>query len=154
MVMAEAPSTITGTIGVVELRHRRRDSALAQLVAEAVRMEAVREGEVLLATLQRAERAASSALGKGVAVPHARSLVVTRSLTVVGRSARGIEWDPGSTERVHLVLLVASPGTTSVAMHVDRVVTLAHALRLQRSRQRLLEAEEASAGELLRSELS
>lgn len=153
MVIAETPSVSSPTIEVVDLRHRRRESALAQLIAAGVRMNAVCEPEVLLATLQRTERLGSSALGKGVALPHARSIGVTRPVLVLGRSARGVEWDAvhGAAQ---LVLLVLSPGAMSGLAHATRVGGAAHALRLQRARQRLLESDGPGAIQALREELA
>jgi mannitol/fructose-specific phosphotransferase system IIA component (Ntr-type) len=153
MAIAALPPVSSSTLELVELRHKRRESALAQMVAAAGRLGAVREPMLLLATLVRSERLAPSAIGKGVAVPGARTIGVARPVTLLGRSARGIDWG-GSLGPVHLVMLVLSPSGALLEMHASRVLGAAHALRLQRVRQRLMEADPLQAAALLRAELT
>ncbi len=135
---ASACSTL---LEVVELRHKRRDSVLAQLVAAAGQGGVVRDPDVLLATLVRGQRLGSSAVGRGYAVPHARSVSVLKPSMLLGRSGRGIEWGGGDGDTVQIVLLVLTPGVTPLQAHAERVASAAHALRLQRTRQRLMEAD-------------
>jgi mannitol/fructose-specific phosphotransferase system IIA component (Ntr-type) len=149
MINGSLPLASCAPIEVVELRHKRRDSVLAQLVSVAHKAGVVTEPDLLLASLLRGQKLGSSAVGRGYAVPHARSLAVSRSATVFGRSGRGIEWGGGEDEPVQLVLLVLSPAVITPGTHADRVVSAVHALRLQRMRQRLLEAECAAALALL-----
>ena len=149
MAIAEAPSISTAPLDIVELRHKRRDAALAQLVAAAERLGAAREPEVLLAALQHSERLGCCALGRGIAVPHARSLTVRRPVLVLGRSERGIDWGAADGQPVHLVVAVLTPGAASAEAHVERLAVVAHALRLQRTRQRLMEADAPAAAALL-----
>ena len=134
---------------VVELRPRRRDAVLAQLVAAAEQAGAVREPEVLLSTLARAHRLGGAAVGHDVAVPHARSICVVRPISMLGRSERGIEWSPGDGGLVHLVMLVLSPAAFSAAAHAERLALAVQAFRLQRVRHKLLEAESGNVRTVL-----
>ena len=104
---------------------------------------------MLLASLLRAEKLIGSGLGKGVAVPHARSLAVTRPFLMIGRASRGLDWDAANGSAVQLVVLVLSPAETSAERHLERVVRAAHAARTQRTRTRLMEAGAAAALALL-----
>jgi len=137
---------------VVELRHKRRDSVLSQLVAAAESSGVVRDGDVVMAALARAHRVGSQGIGHGVAIPHARSVAVLRPAALLGRSERGVDWDPGAEEPVRLVMLVLSPANLPALAHADRVVAAAHALRLQRTRHKLLEAERAAVRALLEAQ--
>ncbi len=125
---------------ITDLRTRRRDSALHELVRRAHAAGVVRDPDLLLATLQLRERLGSTCVGRGVAVPNARSLGVLEPRVVVGRSARGIEWSPGEGASVHLVLLVLSPAECPAAVHHRLVARAIAAARPARARQRLLEA--------------
>jgi mannitol/fructose-specific phosphotransferase system IIA component (Ntr-type) len=71
-----------------------------------------------------------------------------RAAMVFGRSSRGIEWDAGDGP-VQLVLLVLSPAASALTAHADRVAAAVHALRLQRTRQKLLDAEQTTVRTLL-----
>jgi mannitol/fructose-specific phosphotransferase system IIA component (Ntr-type) len=140
MVTLGSSSAASSLLEVVELRHKRRDSVLVQLVAAAEQAGAVREPERLLAALARSHKLGSGSVGRGFAVPHARSLSVLRPASLFGRSERGIEWGTGEGDPVHLVMLVLSPAAMAASGHAARVADAVHALRLQRTRQRLLEA--------------
>ena len=143
MAIAEISSIPHTPLDILEVRHRRRESALTQLVAVAARSGAVRDCEVLLETLQSRERLGTTALGKGVAVPHAHSIAVLRTHVVLGRSAHGLEWRAADREPVRLAWLVLTPSEVSDEQHHLRVGMAVAALRLQRQRQRLFEAASA-----------
>ena len=124
---------------ISELKTRRMDSVLGEISQQARRSGAVFEPDLLRATLLLRERLGSTALGRGVAVPNARSLVVLRRAVLVGRSRAGLDWGARDGGPVHLVLLVLSPAGARAAEHlasVARVVAAAHPARV---RQRLLE---------------
>ena len=136
---------------ILDVRARRRDSALAQLVQDAAARGAVRDAEMLLALLQRHECAIPSAIGKGVALPNAHSLTVVHPVVVCGRAKRGVEWAGAEDEPVVLMLLTLSPAEWTEEHHYAWVSQAAHAVRLQRTRQRLLEADAAEGAlEILR----
>lgn len=141
MVMSVgAPALTSAPLEIVELKSRRRDAVLSQLVAAAELTGSVGDADLLLSALQRAQRLGTSAVGHGYAVPHARSLAVARPLVLFGRAARGIDWGPAVEQPVHLVVLVLNPTTTAAHAHAVRVGAAVHALRLQRVRRRMLEA--------------
>ena len=86
------------------------------------------------------ERLGSTAIGKGVALPHARSITVTRPHVAVARSRAGIPWGAPDDLPVTLVLLILTPGEWSEEAHHGLIARGAAVARLQRNRQRLLAA--------------
>lgn len=150
MAITDVPPVSSLPLGLVELRHKRRESVLAQLIAVAESAGIVRDADILLASLLRAQRIGTTAVGKGLAVPHARSFAVKRPGLLLGRSLRGVEWGAVDGTSVQIVALVLSPAATPVAMHAERVAAALHALRLQRTRQRVLDVDAAAAAALLR----
>lgn len=124
---------------LLELRHRRRESALHQFVQSAVVHEAVRHGELLESLLLRRERLGTTALGRGLAVTGSWSLCVRRPLVLIGVSEKGLDWEAGDERPVQLAALVLTPGEQPEEMHFRRVEAVLGALRLQRQRQRLVE---------------
>ena len=130
---------------IPELRTRRKESVLNELVQRARLAGAVRDADSLLELLMLRERLGSTALGKGVAVPNARSLAVVEPRLLVARSRRGLEWDAPDGLPVSLVLLTLSPSELSDEAHHGFVARAVGLSRLQRNRQRLLEAESVDA---------
>ena len=140
MTLGTATPVLDSSLYIPELRSRTRDSVLAQLVALAHRAGAVRGIAPLVELLRLRERLGTTAIGKGVAVPHARSLTVDRPALVVARSHRGIEWDAPDDLTANLVMLVLSPGEWGEDAHHAFIAHAVAVARLQRNRQRLLDA--------------
>jgi len=130
--------------GLLELRHRRRDSALQHFVQVALERQCVRHPELLTALLGRRERLGTTALGRGFAVTGAWSMCVRSPLVLVGISERGLEWEAPDEKPVQLAALVLTPGGNPEELHYRRMSAVVAALRLQRQRQRLIEKRDAS----------
>ena len=65
---------------------------------------------ILLETLKKREELGSTGVGKGIAIPHCRSLLVKDLHLAIGRSKKGISFGALDGNPVHLFfLIVASP---------------------------------------------
>ena len=140
MTLGTVPSVLDPSLYIPELKTRKKDAALADLVAVAHQAGAVRGPDLLWELLVARERLGNTAIGKGVALPHARSLTVSRPQLVVARCRRGIDWDAPDELPVTLVLLTLTPGEWSEEAHHALLGRAAAVARLQRNRQRLLDA--------------
>lgn len=89
------------------LQGRTKDDILAELV-RLLDVD-IRSSETLLRMLSRRESLGSTGIGRGVAVPHARSLVVNRLRLAFGRSPEGIEYQAIDTRLVHHFFLIVAP---------------------------------------------
>ena len=125
-----------------DLRLKRKESVLHEMALAAQQVRAVRNVELVHDALLKRERWCPSAIGKGVAVPSARSLGVGESRLVVARSRRGLEWGAPDGLPVTLVLMVLSPSEISLESHLQRIAHAVQLTRSQRNRQRLLESED------------
>jgi len=140
MTAVALPSVLDSSLFLPDLKLKKKESVLHEMVCAAQRIRAVRDPDLLHETLLRRERWCSSAVGKGVAIPHARSLGVTLPRLIVARSLRGLDWGAADGLPVQLVLLVLSPSESSGEAHLEQVAQAIAITRLQRHRQRLLEA--------------
>ena len=151
MAIAEILPLIDTSLDLIELRHRRRESALHQLVQSAHDRQAVRHPDLLESLLCRRERMGSTALGRGFAVTGLWSMCVRAPLVLVGVSERGLDWEASDEKPVHLAALVLTPGENPEEMHFRRMTAVVTGLRLQRQRQRLIDRRELTVlGVLLR----
>lgn len=127
---------------ILDLRHRRRETAIHQFVQSAQAHGVIVRPELLESVLNRRERMGSTALGRGFVLTGVWSLCVRRSLILVGLSERGLDWEAPDEKPVQVVACVLTPGEGPEEMHFRRLESVAHALRLQRVRQRLLDKRE------------
>ena len=82
------------------------------LLGEMVRLLGMdpRASETLLRVLQRRESLGSTGFGRGIAIPHCRSLVASRLRIASGQSRTGVEFPAMDGKPVpHLFLSVAPP---------------------------------------------
>jgi PTS system nitrogen regulatory IIA component len=92
----------------LQLRGGSKDEILAELVA-LLRMDE-RSAGTLLRIIQRRENLGSTGIGRGIAIPHCRSLVVSRLRLAFGHRNEGVEYQAIDGRPVcHFFLIVAPP---------------------------------------------
>lgn len=86
-------------------------SGKEEALKELVELMSVNEkSEELFRLLKKRENLGSTGIGKGVAIPHCRSLVVDRLRVVYGRKEQGLDFGAIDGKPVrHLFLIVAPP---------------------------------------------
>jgi nitrogen PTS system EIIA component len=97
-----APDSITLT-----LRGESKEEVLSELV-ELLRMDE-RSSGTLLRILQRRENLGSTGIGRGIAIPHCRSLVVSRLRVAFGRSQNGVDYQAVDNQPVSNLFLIVAP---------------------------------------------
>jgi PTS system nitrogen regulatory IIA component len=98
-----SPDAIT-----LNLRGGSKEDVLAELVG-LLRMDE-RSSGTLLRIIQRRENLGSTGIGRGIAIPHCRSLVVSRLRLAFGHRAEGVEYQAIDNKPVcNLFLIVAPP---------------------------------------------
>jgi len=87
------------------------------------------------------EKLCTTAIGNGVAFPHARSDSVREIVMAVGRSAAGVEFEDGA-QRVHLLFVIGTP-KERVREYLALVGQLARQLKSSTLCEDLLKAKSA-----------
>lgn len=90
------------------------------------------------------EKLSPTAMGHGVAFPHARTDAVREILMAVGRSKPGIVFPGASDGAVHFLFVIGTP-PDRVPQYLALVGRLARALKSDTVRERLLNAADAAA---------
>jgi mannitol/fructose-specific phosphotransferase system IIA component (Ntr-type) len=139
---------------IPDLKSKKKDAALAEMVSAAEAAGFVHGGELLLELLKLRERLGCTGLGKGVALPHARSLTVPHGRILVARSTRGIDWQAIDETPVHLVLMTLAPAEWSDDAFHALLARAASTARLQRTRQKLLAAPSQELATVFREALA
>ena len=91
----------------LDLQGSDRDAVLAELVGLLGVGE--RHAETLLRVLQRREGLGSTGVGRGIAIPHCRSLVANRLRLAYGRHRAGVEFQAIDGQPVHHFFLIVAP---------------------------------------------
>ncbi|HVL13193.1 MAG TPA: cation:proton antiporter [Gemmata sp.] len=93
---------------LLHLSGRTSEQAIAEMAARVPASRLPTGADVAGLAIAR-EREMQTALGHGVAVPHARCPGLAHPLVVFGRSAEGVVFDPESADLVHLIFLLVTP---------------------------------------------
>ena len=91
----------------------------------------------LLRLIARRELLGSTAVGRGLAIPHCRSLVVSRVRMAYGRLAQALPWDSLDGEPVRHIFLIVAPPVEVSNQYLPTLGQLAKAARQPEFRQAL-----------------
>jgi len=117
-----------------------KTGVLRELVEPLVRSQRIREGDILFQMLEQREKLGSTGIGRGVAVPHGRSLAMTRLAVVFGRSEAGVEFDALDGKPVHLFFLTVAPPQDRSNLYLPVLGKIVETVKSARQRRRLLSA--------------
>ncbi|MGI9629131.1 MAG: PTS sugar transporter subunit IIA [Longimicrobiales bacterium] len=91
----------------LDIQGESKDEILEELVG-ILPLDAKAKG-TLVKTLKRRENLGSTGIGKGIAIPHCRSLVVKRLHLAYGRKVRGIDFRSIDGQPVYNLFLIVAP---------------------------------------------
>jgi mannitol/fructose-specific phosphotransferase system IIA component (Ntr-type) len=91
----------------LDLRGADKDAVLAELVS--LLGVGDRNSETLLRVLQRRESLGSTGMGRGIAIPHCRSLVVNHLRLAYGQHQAGVDFQAIDGQPVHHFFLIVAP---------------------------------------------
>lgn len=111
---------------IPSLRAGNRENAIEELAELGAEHESISQAEQLKEAVLERERANGTAMEEGIAVPHARTNLIKKPLVVIGRSAKGIEWDSPDGKPAQLIYLILTPQIEDEA----QVQILGHIARL------------------------
>jgi mannitol/fructose-specific phosphotransferase system IIA component (Ntr-type) len=126
---------------LLKLSGRDRDEVIHELVAgiREFRDQPAEREKFAQAVLER-EKMHSTAVGEGIALPHARNQqpnLLPDPVLVFGRHERGISFGAVDNKPVQLFLLISAPNLTQ---HLNLLAVLSRCLRGTPLRQELLKA--------------
>lgn len=109
MTIDELVQHMSASLFVPTLEAQDKDEALEKLTDAVIAGSAINDRHTILEMLRNRERLGSTALEKGVAFPHGRSLAVKKLTILVARSPKGIPFDSEDGKPTHLFFLILAP---------------------------------------------
>ncbi len=91
----------------LELEGTTKDEVLKELIS-LLGLDEKAEG-MLFKMLKRRENLGSTGIGRGIAIPHCRSLVVNRLRVAFGRKSAGLDFKAIDDKPVHFMFLIVAP---------------------------------------------
>lgn len=127
-----------------ELVSRSKPGVIEELVGclASQRRGLVRE-EIVNALLER-EKLGSTALGKGVAIPHAKAKGIEKVVAAFGRSSQGIDFGAEDGKPVQLFFLIVAP-LDKAGDHLKALAKIAQLVKDESFKKSLLAAKNHDA---------
>ncbi len=91
----------------LDLKGESKDEILKELIA-LLSVDEKSQG-ILFKMLKRRENLGSTGIGKGIAIPHCRSLVVNRLRVAFGRKASGVDFKAIDEQPARYFFLIVAP---------------------------------------------
>jgi len=124
-----------------ELRAQTKTDALRELVDVVAAGGGVRDAGLLLDMLERRESLGSTGIGKGVAIPHGRSLAVVSLKVAFAVSREGIDFDAVDGKPAKLFFLIVAPPQDKRNEYLPLLGKIAELVQDAKVRQRLAKVE-------------
>ncbi len=91
---------------LLQIKATKKDDVVSELVSV---IKKGHDAELIVTTLLKREELGSTGIGKGIAIPHCRSLAVDKLEIVVGRTAKPINYNAIDKKPVSLFFLIIAP---------------------------------------------
>ena len=112
----------------IELKPADKQALLNMLAEEVVRCHPGVDRDQLISRLLEREKAGSTGIGRGVAVPHATIEGLPETLCMIARLPGGIDFGAIDQKPVRLVFLLVSP-PGEIGLHVRLLARIARLLK-------------------------
>jgi len=97
---------------IPDLKAANRDEAIEELVASLADAGAIAKSKVdeIISAIKAREAQATTGIGKGVSLPHAKLDIIKKPTGTIGRSSEGIDFASLDSKPVYsVILLLSSP---------------------------------------------
>ena len=126
----------------LHLKGESKDQILKELISVLGLDE--KSEAILFKTLKRRENLGSTGIGKGIAIPHCRSLVVNRLRLAYGRKPEGVDFRAIDGQSVYNFFLIVAPPLEVSNQYLPVLGKIAQFAKDPEVPARLLEIETAS----------
>jgi len=94
---------------IPDLRARDKEEVLREFVDRLFQKKRIYDREIVLDMLLRRESLGSTAIGKGLAIPHGRTLMSRSLILAFGKCAKGLDFDAPDGKPVRLFFVIIAP---------------------------------------------
>ncbi|MFC4438884.1 MULTISPECIES: PTS sugar transporter subunit IIA [Natrialbaceae] len=137
-------TVLTRELIVLEEPPAEKEACIEFLLDRAVETERVSDRDAALEALLAREEEATTGVGKGIGIPHAKSGAVSRPTIVFARSDEGIDFDAMDEKPATLLFMLLVPEEGGEE-HLSLLSSLSRALMHDDVRERLHEADSKAA---------
>jgi PTS system nitrogen regulatory IIA component len=125
---------------IVDLKATDKKSAIVELVNVLEKTKKIKKTDEIINVVLEREKLGSTGIGQGVAIPHAKTDVLSEQMGVLGISHKGIEFNSLDGELVHIIFLLVGPVEVA-GQHLKALSRISRLFKDKFLRQAIREAE-------------
>jgi len=128
---------------LLDLEAKDKAEAIRKLIDLLTQKGVVRDADDFFREVMEREKLGSTAVGHGVALPHARTEKLDDIVVAMGRCKEGIDFGADDGQPVHLIFLIGTP-LKEVNRYLKLLAGLSRLLRQAEVREALMSAQKPS----------
>lgn len=136
--MERISELLTDQLINLSLTSKDKEGVLEELADMVHRAKKVSDRDAFLRSLRKRENLESTGIGKGLAIPHARTDTVDGVVMAFARSEHGVDFQSLDNKPAHLIFLIASPEREK-SVYIKVLAHTSRLLRKDKFRQQLME---------------
>ena len=127
---------------LTDMKAKNKDQALEELTAATIAGSAIKDEGTVLEMLRNREALGSTALEKGIAFPHGRTLAVKDLTILVARSKKGVPFDSEDGKPTHLFFLLLAPPQDTGNYYLQALGKIAELVRVDEVCNAMMEVKD------------
>jgi len=135
MSSLELSAYVKESLCIFDLAAKNKHDALAEMVEVICAEHGIKDKDIILEMLLNRESLGSTAIAKGVAFPHGRSLAIRDLSLVFARSIKGIDFDAVDKEPTHLFFLIIAPPQDKDNLYLQVLGKMVNVIRDESARE-------------------
>lgn len=124
---------------LLDLLSDKKEDAIKELISPIIKKGFTNSEETLNKAILNREAHGSTAIGNGVAIPHAETPSIKEKIVVFGRSKRGVNFDAIDNKPVNLFFMIISPNRETCP-HLKTLAIISRLLKNKAFRDDLMNA--------------
>ncbi|MCM8799184.1 MAG: PTS sugar transporter subunit IIA [Candidatus Omnitrophica bacterium] len=123
---------------VLNIKSTKKEEVIKELVDALINAEEIekRHRNKIVDALLAREKLGSTAIGQGIAIPHAKSEYVEKLVAALGISSSGVNFDALDEEPVYIIFLLLAP-QDSAGPHLKALASISRLLKDKYFRENL-----------------
>jgi mannitol/fructose-specific phosphotransferase system IIA component (Ntr-type) len=125
---------------IFDLKSDNKRDALAEMVDLICQHHHLKDRDIILEMLLNRESLGSTAIGKGVAFPHGRTLAIQELSVLFARSEKGVDFEAVDKKPTHLFFLIIAPPQDKDNLYLQILGQMVDLIKDDSTRGRFMEA--------------
>jgi len=127
---------------IFDLKANNKRDALAEMIDRVCDVHNIKDKEIILEMLLNRESLGSTAIGKGVAFPHGRTLAIAELSLLFARSRKGVDFDAVDKKPTHLFFLIIAPPQDKDNLYLQVLGKMVDVIKDEKTRKQLMDVGE------------